>query len=262
MLYGLFLEQEGLCRGGRLGARLVAPFLVEPSGSDAKVLFCSAADSWPRQLSPAKAKSTWHWVHEALQDMERRAWRRACRTNPLALQRVRTTSPAPDCRRLVRKAGQTRVPSRAIYETASEGASPASTVRQGRRHPSRQAGGGGRCSASTSGGGPPRAETRMDLQKVGQMVERLKSGHTFPSLRKSPGKLSGQPGSDACLLPSGATWKNKGALPRRRQGKQESPETPSTRPARCVGLLYSVLCIKLKHVPRLSTSIQCTRKPL
>ena len=138
-------------------------------------------------------KELWHWVHETLQDMARRVWccsSTACRpssfgsarsyaapqcTKPLALRRrckATTTSPEPDCRRLLQKAGGTRVPSRALYETADGGAGPVGTVAKQQQHPRRLSGRAGGCCEGTShhsvetrrhvGGGPPRADRDQD----------------------------------------------------------------------------------------------------
>ena len=102
-------------------------------------------------------------------------------TESLALRR-RCKTPGPDCRRLLQKAGGTRVPGRALCETTGEGAGPVGTQQRPRRPP-RWIGGGTRRGAAdrdqdrppeswTDGGnGPkvdvlfPRRDTRLESRR-------------------------------------------------------------------------------------------------
>ena len=79
-------------------------------------------------------------------------------TKPLALRR-RCKSPGPDCRRLLQKAGGTRVPSRALYETTGGGAGPVGTQQHPRRLSRRAGGGTRRGGADRDLNGHPKSRT-------------------------------------------------------------------------------------------------------
>ena len=110
-------------------------------------------------------EALWHRVHETLQDMARRVPATTCRPSStsayierLALRR-RCKNPGPDCRRLLQKAGGTRVLGRALCETTGGGAGPVGAQQRPRRPPRWIGGGTRRGGADRDQDGPPESWT-------------------------------------------------------------------------------------------------------